>query len=132
MQLARSGNGTPPCHRPITKHAGRGRRQLPSDGNRRAARGGRQERRGGSRVEIVVVQGGAKPAAVHEHSATFSSKDTLPPLPSNRTPLTPPSSPSRYPHANRQIEQVQTRLLKLDRYFYTVEVTDSLKWQSLI
>lgn len=39
MQLAGSGNGTPPCHRPITEHAGRVRRQLPSNGNRRAERG---------------------------------------------------------------------------------------------
>lgn len=46
MQLAGSGNGTPPCHRPITEHAGRVRRQLPSDGNRRAVRG---KRGGGGR-----------------------------------------------------------------------------------
>lgn len=39
MQLAGSGNGTPPCHRPITEHAGRTRRQLPSDDNRGAVQG---------------------------------------------------------------------------------------------
>lgn len=44
VQLAGSGNGTPPCHRPITEHAGRARRQLPSDGSRRAVQG---KRRGG-------------------------------------------------------------------------------------
>lgn len=44
-------------------------------------------------VEVVVVvqeEGGTKrpePAAVHNHSATDSSNDTLPPLPSNTPPL---------------------------------------------
>lgn len=42
VQLAGSGNGTPPCHRPITEHAGRARRQLPSDGSRRAVQGKRR------------------------------------------------------------------------------------------
>ena len=55
MQLAGSGNGTPPCHRPITEHAGRVRRQLPSDGNRRAVRGKRGAREGGRAGVVVVV-----------------------------------------------------------------------------
>lgn len=60
MQLAGSGNGTPPCHRPITEHAGRARRQLPSDGNRRAVRGkigggGGGEREAGVVIVVVVV-----------------------------------------------------------------------------
>lgn len=57
MQLAGSGNGMPPCHRPITEHAGRVRRQLPSDGNRRAVRGrgGREGGRAGVVVVVVVM-----------------------------------------------------------------------------
>lgn len=50
MQLAGSGNGTAPCHRPITEHAGRARRQLPSNDSRGAARG----KMGGGLVTLGV------------------------------------------------------------------------------
>lgn len=94
MQLAGSGNGTPPCHRPITEHAGGGWKQLPSNGNCRAVWGKKQGGRGltGSGGSSGSGAGGGEaerpePAAVHNHSATDSSNDTLPPLPSNSTPL---------------------------------------------
>lgn len=92
MQLAGSGNGTPPCHRPITEHAGRARRQLPSNGNCRAVRGKWREGRcwgGGSGGSSGGGEGGGEgeggtkrpePAAVHNHSAIDSSNDTLPPV----------------------------------------------------
>lgn len=60
VQLAGSGYGTPPYHRPITEHAGKARMQLPGNGNGSAVQEQEQQRgegvtkaAGGSMVEEV-------------------------------------------------------------------------------